>query len=229
MPKNPVAVMSIVSSKLAEIIAADYNVEMRKVLTGFKFIGEQVFSLEQSGEVERFIFAFEESCGYLVGNYARDKDAVVASMLVAEMASYYKQKGKSLINVRDELYGKYGYYLHTVNSYSFEGSSGMAKMAEIMHEFRENPPKSVAASTVVKYQDYKTSKEILSDGTQKEISLPKSDVLTYELSNGDGFIIRPSGTEPKIKVYYTNIGKDYNTAKQKYSKISEIIGNLLEL
>jgi len=229
MPQNPVAVKSIVSTQLAAFIAKDYGVELRDVLTGFKFIGEQMELLAGAGEVDRFILGFEESYGYLVGDYARDKDAVVASMLICEMASYYKQQGKSLIWLRDELYAKYGYFLHNVDSFAFEGSTGMEKMKEMMSSLRETPIHAIDGVKVSGYKDYLTSEATDAQGQKTVLQLPKSNVLAYELETGDSFIIRPSGTEPKIKLYFTNIASNRAGALAGYSKISKAVAELLKL
>ncbi len=219
MPKNPVAVKSIVSTELAATIAKKYGVELRDVLTGFKFIGEQIALLEKAGESERFIFGFEESYGYLAGTYVRDKDAVVASMLICEMAAYYKTKGKSLLDVRNEMYDTYGRYLNVIQNFEFEGKSGMERMNEIMDTLRCNPPKEVNGKKIVRIADYEKSidYDVLAK-TEREIILPKSNVLSFFMEDGSSFVVRPSGTEPKIKVYHTNIGATLEEAT-KHSEV----------
>lgn len=215
MPKNPVAVKTIVTTELATKIANDYDVEIIDVLTGFKFIGEQIHYLEDKNEQGRYIFGFEESYGYLAGTYVRDKDAVVASMLICEMAAYYKLKGMSILDALKNLYNKYGVFLHEQQSFTCEGSAGMQRMNEIMNSLRENPPKTIAGSAVINHCDYE--KSISYDdknATQKTIELPKSNVLSYALQNGASIVLRPSGTEPKIKVYYTAIEKTRNAATE---------------
>lgn len=229
MPKNPVAVKSIVSSELASKVADSYNVEMRNVLTGFKFIGEQIINLENDDQLERFIFAYEESYGYLAGSHVRDKDAVVGSMLIAEMASYYKLKGKTLIDVLDEIYSKYGYFLNITASHEFEGASGMEKMAGMMESLRKNPPKNVGSNEVTSIKDILKSTETFSDGSIKELDMHKSNVLIYNLDSGDNFIVRPSGTEPKIKVYYTSIDENKEKAIQKYNELTKDVNAILGL
>ncbi len=204
MPDKPVAVKSIVSTPLADAVAENYGVELRSVLTGFKWIGDQIANLEAAGEVERFIFGFEESYGYLAGPYVRDKDAVVTSMLICEMAAYYRSIGSSIKQRLDEIYDKYGRYLNAVDSYEFPGLTGMDKMNAIMQELRDNPPKEFAGHAVVKVMDYKKP---------EETGLPAANVLIYSLDNGETVIIRPSGTEPKIKTYFTTKGKDLEEAK----------------
>ncbi|MEG0894171.1 MAG: phospho-sugar mutase, partial [Oscillospiraceae bacterium] len=175
------------------------------VLTGFKFIGEQITFLEKKGEENRYIFGFEESYGYLAGTYARDKDAVVASMLICEMTAYYKSKGMSLLDALNAIYSEYGYYLHKQESFTFEGESGMQKMNEIMDNLRNNLPKQIGGFKVTVAADYlqQISKNI-AEGKEEKIDLPKSNVLSYSLENGSQVVLRPSGTEPKIKAYYSS-------------------------
>lgn len=220
MPKNPVTVKTIVTTDIIDAIAAEYGVEVRNVLTGFKFIGEQIGFLEKSGEENRYIFGFEESYGYLSGGYVRDKDAVDASMLICEMAAYYRTKGISLLQARENLYKKYGVYYHTLHSYQFEGESGMNRMNEIMTELRNNHPTEIAGLKVVQFDDYKTSvsKNVV-DGTTSDITLPKSNVLAFFLEGGAKTIVRPSGTEPKIKTYYTAKAPTTDEAIQLEAKL----------
>lgn len=208
LPKKPVAVKTIVTSKLVERICEKYGCELRNVLTGFKYIGEQILVLEKNGEESRYVFGFEESYGYLAGTYVRDKDAVVASMLICEMAAYYRKNGKSLYEVMNSVYEEYGYYINRTLSFEFEGASGMEKMANIMSNLRDNPPAEVSGIEVVATADYKLSvaKDLKAD-TEEVINLPKSNVLSYSLADGGAVIVRPSGTEPKIKVYLTSVGK----------------------
>ncbi len=198
MQKNAVAVKSLVSTPLADAVAANYGVEMRNVLTGFKWIGDQIAGLEAKGEVERFILGFEESYGYLAGPYVRDKDAVVASMLICEMAAYYRSIGSSIKERLEAIYAKYGRYLNKIDSFEFPGLSGMDKMAGIMADLRANPPAEIGGYAVVKVTDYKKT---------EETGLPGANVLVYGLEGGATVIVRPSGTEPKIKAYYTTLGK----------------------
>ena len=206
LPKSPVCVSTIVSSDLATRIAEKYGCEMRRVLTGFKYIGEIIGWLEADGEKERFIMGFEESYGYLCGTYARDKDAVVASMMICEMAAYYKKQGKSLLDVMGEIYDEFGYYSNRLLNYSFEGEAGMKFMNSVMDQLRTAPPTEIAGDKVLTVSDYKLSVQKNADGTESEIRLPKSNVLAYKLENGGSFIVRPSGTEPKIKVYTAAVG-----------------------
>ena len=204
MPENPIAVKTIVTTDIVNSIGKEYGVEIIDVLTGFKFIGEQIGFLEEKGEENRYIFGFEESYGYLSGAYVRDKDAVNASMLICEMAAYYRTQGISLLEARENMYRKYGMFYQTLYSFTFEGESGMNKMDEIMTTLRNNPPTAIAGIPVVKFDDYKasTSKDIAS-GTVTELTLPKSNVLAFFLEGGSKVIVRPSGTEPKIKTYLT--------------------------
>ena len=204
MPKNPVAVKSIVSTPLADAVAAHYGVELRSVLTGFKWIGDQIAGLEASGEVDRFIFGFEESYGYLAGPYVRDKDAIIGSMLICEMAAYYRSIGSSIKQRLEEIYAQYGRYLNKVDSFEFPGLSGMDKMAGIMNDLRQNPPKEFAGYAVTKVTDYKKP---------EETGLPAANVLIYSLEGGATVVVRPSGTEPKIKTYFTTLGKDLAEAQ----------------
>ena len=204
MPKNAVAVKSLVSTPLADAVAANYGVEMRNVLTGFKWIGDQIARLESAGEVERFILGFEESYGYLAGPYVRDKDAVVGSMLICEMAAYLRSIGSSIKERLESIYAKYGRYLNKVDSFEFPGLSGMDKMAGIMASLRENAPAEIGGYKVVKAVDYKDT---------AATGLPAANVLVYTLEGGATVIVRPSGTEPKIKTYFTTLGKDLQEAQ----------------
>lgn len=218
LSEQSVAVKSFVSTDLAEVIAKKYNCTFKNLLTGFKYIGELITLLEAEGRADDFVIGFEESYGYLAGTHARDKDAVVASMLICEMAAYYKAQGKSLAQVMDSLYDEFGYYFNAVESYTFEGAAGMAKMDEIMTNLREFAPSNFAGYEVIKVDDYLTSSSInIADASVDTIDLPKSNVLAYTLMNGNKVIVRPSGTEPKIKAYITAIGKN----KEEAGKIAE--------
>lgn len=204
MPKHPVAVKTIVTTDIVEAICKAYGVELIEVLTGFKFIGEQIGFLEAKGEEDRYIFGFEESYGYLAGSYVRDKDAVVASMLICEMAAYYRTKGISMMQARENLYQKYGVYVHAQHSFTFEGESGMIRMQNIMEHLRTHRPEQIDNLKVIQFADYEKQVSIdLTTGTETTITLPKSNVLSFTLEQGAKVIIRPSGTEPKIKAYYT--------------------------
>ena len=212
MPENPVAVKSIVSTPLADAVAKHYGVELRNVLTGFKWIGDQIAKLEVDGEVDRFIFGFEESYGYLAGPYVRDKDAVIGSMLICEMAAYYRSIGSSLKQRMEEIYSEYGRYLNKVDSFEFPGLTGMDKMASIMQGLRDNPPTDIGGVKVVKATDYKKT---------EETGLPAANVLIYSMEDGATVIVRPSGTEPKIKTYFTTLGKDLAEAQAKKDQLAE--------
>ena len=204
MPKNPICVKTIVTTDIIKAIADNYGLEMIEVLTGFKFIGEQIGMLEAKGEENRYVFGFEESYGYLAGTYVRDKDAVVASMLICEMAAYYRTQGISLLQARANLYEKYGIFRHSLESYAFEGESGMNKMNALMQELREHHPATIGGLNVVSVSDYETSVTTnVATGEKTAITLPKSNVLVFDLEKGAKVVIRPSGTEPKIKSYYT--------------------------
>ena len=214
MPKNPVAVKSIVSTPLADAVAANYGVELRSVLTGFKWIGDQIAGLEAAGEVDRFIFGFEESYGYLAGPYVRDKDAIIGSMLICEMAAYYRSIGSSIKLRLEEIYAQYGRYLNKVDSFEFPGLSGMDKMASIMNDLRQNPPKEIGGYAVVKVTDYKKP---------EETGLPAANVLIYGLEGGATVVVRPSGTEPKIKAYFTTLGKDLAEAEAQKAVLADAL------
>ena len=214
MPKNPVAVKSIVSTPLADKVAEHYGVELRKTLTGFKWIGDQIAQLEAAGEVERFIFGFEESYGYLAGPYVRDKDAIVGSMLICEMAAYYRSIGSSIKQRLEEIYAQYGRYLNKVDSFEFAGLSGMDKMAGIMAQLRKDPPTELAGKAVASVTDY----------TEPEkTGLPKANVLIYGLEDGATVIVRPSGTEPKIKAYYTTLGASLDEAQAEKDALADVL------
>ena len=214
MPKNPVAVKSIVSTPLADLVAKYYGVELRHTLTGFKWIGDQIAQLEANGEEERFIFGFEESYGYLAGSYVRDKDAVVGSMLICEMAAYYRSIGSSIKQRLEEIYAQYGRFLNQVDSYEFAGLSGMDKMAGIMNTLRTNPPVEFAGRKVVSVTDY---------NKPEETGLPKANVLIFGLEDGATVVVRPSGTEPKIKTYFTTLGKDLAEAQKEKDELAAVL------
>ena len=214
MPKNPVAVKSIVSTPLADLVAKHYGVELRHTLTGFKWIGDQIAQLEAHGEEERFIFGFEESYGYLVGSYVRDKDAIVGSMLICEMAAYYRSIGSSIKQRLEEIYAQYGRFLNKVDSYEFDGLSGMDKMAGIMNTLRTNPPVEFAGRKVVSLTDY---------NKPEETGLPKANVLIFGLEDGATVVVRPSGTEPKIKTYFTTLGKDLAEAQKEKDELAAVL------
>lgn len=229
LPEKPVVVKTIVTTKLINKLCEKYGCELKNVLTGFKYIGEVILNLEKKHEENRYLFGFEESYGYLSGTYVRDKDAVVASMLVCEMAAYYKKQGKSLAEVIDGLYEEFGYYLNKTYSFEFGGAAGMQNMADIMTAVRDNTPKSIAGYDVVKVSDYLLRKETdVATGSVTDIDLPKSNVIALHLADDNAVIIRPSGTEPKIKLYITSVGKDKDNAAKICEKLvvasKEILG-----
>ena len=228
LPKNPMVVKSIVTTPLIEAICKEYGAQVADLLTGFKYIGELITNLEKEGKEDDFIVGMEESYGYLRGIHARDKDAVVASLMICEMAAVYKLKGVSLKEFMDSIYEKYGMYLNTVLNFAFEGASGMQKMADIMNSLREDAPTTFANKKVVKVADYKTSTTIDTlTGDSTIINLPKSNVLSYSLEDNSKVIVRPSGTEPKIKVYITACGNSRIESEEKTALIAEDAKKLL--
>ena len=215
MPQRPFTVKTIVTTPLVDEVAKKYHCEVKNVLTGFKYIGEQIGLVEKAGEESRYVFGFEESYGYLAGTYVRDKDAVVASMLICDMAAYYKTKGKNLVDVIHDIYEEFGYCINTTDNYQFDGLSGMEKMAGLMAQLRENTPNAIGGWKIVSMSDYLVSRQTdFCTGKSSEIALPKSNVLSYQLENGASVIVRPSGTEPKIKVYVSAFGKTQDKAKE---------------
>ncbi len=215
LPEKPIIVKTIVTSIMINKLCEKYGAELRNVLTGFKYIGDQILGLERKGEESRYVFGFEESYGYLAGTYVRDKDAVVASMLICEMAAYYKKQGKTLSQVIDEMYEEYGYYLNTTLNFGFEGAEGMKKMQEIMTRLRENTPDEIGGFKVLKVDDYLESVSTdINTGEKSEITLPKSNVIAFFLDGENAVIVRPSGTEPKIKLYVTAVGSSSENARE---------------
>ena len=215
MPNNPVAVKTIVTTDMAKAIAEHYGVRLIEVLTGFKYIGEQILFLEQKGQERSYIFGFEESYGYLSGSYVRDKDAVDGVFLIVEMFTYYKNQGISLLDKLDELYKQYGHYSNYLKSYEFEGSSGLAKMKDIMDRFRKDV-KSIKDRKIKEIKDYSLGIE----------GLPKSNVLKLYFEDGSTVVLRPSGTEPKLKIYLSLIGK---SEQENISKRDQLFKDLEEL
>ena len=215
LPEQPVVVKTIVTTKLINKLCEKYGCELKNVLTGFKYIGEVILNLEKKNEENRYLFGFEESYGYLKGTYVRDKDAVVASMLVAEMAAYYKKQGLSLAQVIDGMYKEFGYYLNQTFAFEFEGAAGMQKMAAMMESVRANIPEAIDGYKVIKVSDYqlKTETDLLT-GTVEALTLPTSNVIALHLENDNAVIFRPSGTEPKIKLYVTAVGADKSKAAE---------------
>ncbi len=230
LPENPIIIKTIVTSIMINKLCDKYGAQLRNVLTGFKYIGEQILSLEKNGEENRYVFGFEESYGYLAGTYVRDKDAVVASMLICEMAAYYKKQGKTLAQVIDEMYAQYGYYLNTTLSFTFEGAEGMKKMQNIMNELRINAPSEIGGFKVIKTDDYleSVSTDKLSGETQ-EIKLPKSNVIAFSLEGENAVIVRPSGTEPKIKLYITAVGSSRDNAAELTEELTSSGEKLMNL
>ncbi len=220
IPEDAIVVRSIVSSPLADRIAEHYGVTMKAVLTGFKYIGGEILALEERGEEDKFIFGFEESCGYLKGTYARDKDAVVASMLVCELAATLKLQGKTILDALDDVYKQYGSYLAYVQSIELTGFDAMAKAAQMMSDLRVDIPDAIGGARVTLVRDYqaRVAKD-LNSGEEAAINLPKSNVLEFVLGQSGSVIARPSGTEPKIKFYYTAVAENMDAAKTLLDKM----------
>ena len=218
MPEHPVAVTTIVSTDMATPVAAKYGVELRHTLTGFKFIGEQIGLLEAAGEADRYIFGFEESYGYLSGAHVRDKDAVNATLLVCEAAAWYAKQGMTLLDAINRLYAEFGCYRNALHSFAFEGESGMHTMDAIMKQLRETPPQSIGGMAVESVVDYNA------EGT----GLPKANVLEFRLAGGAKLMVRPSGTEPKIKTYFTTLGKDLAEAQAQKDALAAAIEPILK-
>ena len=228
LPKNPVAVKTIVTSDVCLKIAEDYGCELRDVLTGFKFIGEQIGNLEADGEQDRYVFGFEESYGYLAGTYVRDKDAVIASMLICEMVAYYKTQGKNLIEVLSELYDKYGYYYCSQKSFTCEGQAGMKQISGIMDRLATNPPSEIGGLKVARFDNLNKSESLdIESGKITAIDLPKSNVLCFYFADGSSLIVRPSGTEPKIKLYLSAVGATDSEATTERQTLEEAGTKLL--
>lgn len=228
LPSDGFVVKTIVTTNIIKKICDSYGIEMKEVLTGFKFIGEKIKEAEESGK-GTYVFGFEESYGYLAGTYARDKDAVVASMLIAEMALYYQEKGLSLYDQLLNIYKKYGYYKEEVVSVTMEGIEGLDKIKSIMDNIRKNPPTIFGGKNVLAVRDYKTSvRTDVKTGETEKITLPESNVIYLELEDGNNFIIRPSGTEPKIKLYCLLCGKDAAETEALALKVREDINKIIK-
>ena len=224
LPARPLCVKTIVTTDLCCKIAADFGAELIDVLTGFKFIGEVITGLEQAGEQDRYVFGFEESYGYLAGTHVRDKDAVVSAMLICEMAAYYKQNGQTLVDALTALYEQYGYFVQTQLNFTCEGAEGIARMNEIMSSLRNQAPAAIGGRPVVLVSDYERSQATrLPDGQVTAITLPKSNVLSFALEGGAKLIVRPSGTEPKIKVY---ISVSESTDEQSQALAETLAGEI---
>lgn len=228
MPENPVAIKTIVTTEMAKDIADSYGVEIIDVLTGFKFIGEQIGILESKGQENRYIFGFEESYGYLSGSYVRDKDGVNASLLICEMTAYYKSKGISVLDALDSLYKKYGYYLNSLQSFDFEGISGLKIMNSFIEELRNNPPENILGNTISYISDYMKSVTCDSGGNTHKINLPSSDVIKFGLSDGSSIVVRPSGTEPKLKLYYSVKSESKELSSDKIRDFENYFGKIIK-
>lgn len=218
LPHAPIIVKTIVTTELVKKVAAEYGAEVVDVLTGFKYIGDVIARLEARGEADRYVLGFEESYGYLTGTYVRDKDAVNASMLIAEMTAYYKKQGKTLVDRLNEIYAKYGLYEHKLCSYAFPGAEGNDKMKQLLAGLRENMPTVLADAKVVKSVDYLT---------QTEADLPKSNVLSFFMEDGSQVVIRPSGTEPLVKIYMT-AARDKEKNAQKFEKLQAELAEIFK-
>ena len=230
LPEKSLMTKSFVSTKLVDKVAAKYGCKVVDVLTGFKYVGEFVANLEKEGEDHRFIMGFEESYGYLIGTHARDKDGVAASLMVCEMAAYYKSKGMTLVDALNAVYDEHGFYTDNLYNFVFEGASGMVKMQEIMTATRNNPPESLAGLKVLEVHDFETG--TITDtvsGEKKELAFPKSNILAYQLPDSNFAIVRPSGTEPKIKVYITGCGKTKEESQRVADSIGEAMKALLKI
>ena len=226
LPAHPVAVTTIVSTDMVDPIAQHYGIEMRRCLTGFKYIGDIIAELEQKeGNADSYLLGFEESYGYLSGGYVRDKDAVDGSMLICEMASYYKRQGKTLVDAMNDLYETYGYYQNATLNFGFEGEDGMKTMQKIMDTLRSDPPAEIAGTKVIGRSDYEASQSY--GDKEGAIDLPKSNVLEYRLENGCKLIVRPSGTEPKIKIYLSGKGATMEESLAEIEKMKAAAPGLL--
>lgn len=230
LPEKPIVVKSFVTTGLVNEVSRAYGAETVELLTGFKYIGELITQLEEKGEENRFVIGMEESYGYLSGIHARDKDAVVASMLICEMACFYKAKGISLYERMKQIYDEYGMYFNKLDNFVFKGASGMEKMNKIMEDMRNNPPKKISGLDVTETADYKLSvRENTVTGEKTEIRLPKSNVLSYQLPGSCRVIVRPSGTEPKIKVYITACADGEEKAAALSEKISSDMKKIMKI
>lgn len=228
LPEKPILIKTIVTTPLIKDIANAYGAEVYDLLTGFKYIGECITELEEKGEADRYVLGMEESYGYLAGTHVRDKDGVVAAMLVTEMAAFCKTEGKTLWQYMESIYEKYGYYFNELDNYAFEGASGMKKMADMMENLRNNVPAEISGSKVVWVGDYKKGTTLdLVSGASGKTGLPSSNVLSYRCENGSTAIVRPSGTEPKIKIYITAKESSREKAAAEVKNISEAMKGIL--
>lgn len=230
LPENPVMTKSFVSTPLVNLVAQKYSCKVTDVLTGFKYVGEFISRLEKKGCESDFVMGFEESYGYLIGTHARDKDAVSASLIICEMTAYYKSIGKTLLNVLDDIYAEFGNFVNSLYNFAFEGASGMKKMIDIMSETRANPPRELAGMPVLEVLDFEARKKTdTANGNESPIELPRSNVLAYTLPNGNLAIVRPSGTEPKIKVYITACAETRAKSAARATELGESMKNLLKI
>lgn len=228
LPEDGALIKTIVTTNLTDAIAKDYGVELIECLTGFKYIGQKIREFEESGK-GTYLFGFEESYGCLIGTYARDKDAVVASMALCEAAAYYRTLGKTLWDVMVEMYERYGYYRDGIKSVTMKGIEGLGKIASIIEKLRNDPPTEIAGRKVLEIRDY--SLDTITDtrtGAVRPSGLPKSNVLYYDLGNGEWLCVRPSGTEPKIKLYYGITGTSFEDAEQKAAEFENFADSLLQ-
>ena len=229
LPANGAIIKTIVTTDMAKAVAQHYDIEIIDVLTGFKFIGEKIKEFEEAGNNKQYIFGFEESYGYLAGTYARDKDAVVASMLIAEMAAWYKSRGMSLYDGLQELYKKYGVYVESLKSITLEGKEGIEKIKSIMQMLRKDTPKEINGVKVTALRDYELKKKVdLLNDTEEAIDLPKSDVLFFEMEDKSWFVVRPSGTEPKIKIYFSVVADTLQAAESKMAQFKDAVSALIK-
>ena len=228
LPEDGKLIKTIVTSNLADAIAKYYNVELVEVLTGFKFIGQQILGFETTGKGS-YLFGFEESYGCLIGTHARDKDAIVATMALCEAAAYYKTKDMTLWDAMIEMYDRYGYYKDGVQSVTMKGIEGLNKIQEIMTNLRENPPKEINGYKVLSFRDYQadTVKDI-ETGEVKPTGLPKSNVLYFDMPDNVWMCVRPSGTEPKIKFYYGVVGNSLEDADKKSADMAKAVTDMVE-
>jgi phosphoglucomutase len=223
LPENGFVVKTIVTTECARAIANNYNIPLLEVLTGFKFIGEKIKELDEFGE-KKFLFGFEESYGYLAGSFARDKDGVVTCMLIAEMAGYFKSKGMTLYDALIKLYEKYGYYIEEISSFTLEGKVGMEKIINTMTALRENRRNSFGSCEILAVRDYLVGEKYsIESGRVSGLDLPKSNVIYYEMASGGWVAVRPSGTEPKIKIYFGESGKTESEAKDKLDTLKNCV------
>lgn len=228
LPDNKVVIKTIVTSELGGIVAKANGAEVVDVLTGFKYIGEHMTEYEKTGE-KTFAFGYEESYGYLAGNYARDKDAVLASALVCEMADYYKKQGMTLYDALEGLYQKFGYFIEGIQSMTLEGIEGKKQIANIMEKFRANHFDAFADEKLVTYNDYQSKESLdLASGEKSAIDLPKSNVLKFVFNENSWYALRPSGTEPKLKVYYSVTGKSRERAEEKMEILKKAVNEIIE-